>query len=72
MVVSLLATPEHAVGSISNSGAKPVGVSGVWANNFTPVTITHQGLSRMRNDNWEPELRWLANDDGARNSRRYG
>jgi hypothetical protein len=38
----------------------------------TLVAITHLQLSRMRNRNWERELRCLANDDGGRNNRSCG
>jgi len=38
----------------------------------TLVTITYLLLTRMRNANWERELRCLANDNGGRNNKGYG
>lgn len=36
------------------------------------VAVTHSRLNRMRDAQWERELRCLVNDDGGRNNRTYG
>lgn len=38
----------------------------------TLVASTHLRLSRIRNANWERELRCVANEDGGRDNRSYG
>ncbi|WP_454561346.1 hypothetical protein [Mycobacterium haemophilum] len=53
-------------------GAAAAVLLGVVAAATALVAVTHSRLSRMRDAQWEHELRCLANKDDGRNNRSYG